>query len=1216
MKKLRKALIVSVMFMTVLSMSVVAAPNANAAASAGDLIKMDGLSTVYYLAADGKRYVFPNETTYFSWYGDFSSVVVIPQSELESYSLGANVTIRPGTKLVKITTDPKVYAVEPGGELRWIASETAAETLFGSDWIYRVVDVPDYFIDNYKVNSKNYSDKTDADVEATKLDGTAYPAGSLIKTADSADIYYVAADGTARKIADEAAMSENRFENANVITTTLAIPTAGADIAGAESDLTDTSSGAGGVAGAGSGLTVALAGDTPAAANLPSLSTLVPVITVNLTSSNDGDVTVQNMVFVRTGTGNASDFDGGYLFVGDDRLSNKRSVNTSDNKISFSALNLDIPSGMTKAVTLKMNSKTSANGNHAFKLSSASDISTNGAAVSGSFPVTGNTMVYSSGVDAATVTITSTKDSIDRKVGETNVSLSEFDIANNGKEIVNVYRIRLKQEETAGNNAVNNLSLELDGTEVATGISVVDKYVDFVLDTPFEIKKSKTITAVIRGDVITDIGKKFQLYLKNVADVDVRGTAYGDFYSATISNSFTTDLGDEITIKGSEINVSFDGPAAADTKDDQTDLVLANFSIGSANEDVDIDTLTVTLATGGAANDKPLQNIEMVDSVNNVSYSVADPASSTSVSLAFDSVYLTAGKTYNFEIRGDVQDGAATGATYQVSIDFSSGFTATYVDSDTAVVAATDVSSLTLTGKTMTVAAPSITTAKVTTNASTVVKDADGVLLYKGKFTANNVDDLKVTKVGITGTIGDLGNNFDQDWNKLYLYKINSDSTETLLDSETSLGATAISFTSFTLNIPKGVSNGVQVAVRGDVKSSPIGTTTEVALGASSTFTVKDSDNNAVTSFTADEDASHVTTVATKGTVTMTMDTDLVGINNDKNVVAGAKALVGRLKITAANEAATLEDLVIKNSGDAQDTTMPQVYLYSDEAMTNLLGTADFASGATPKALFEDINVNIPKTGSTYLYLASLVKAIDYSSSPSSDATGVTGKTIILNAPVDATGYTTKFVGVDTGETLTSPVVLSATGNTKTATVMGAVLTSITSAFANDTSLGNGPTEIFSIKYTASPSGNIDVNGDALSVRLATTTFALSRSTALQLATFTIERVGGSSGAVAAVVDGGDATATSTDSSTFAINLIETYGTDSDGEINPEETAEYLITATISGASNNQSMKVTVESVDSNVTYTHTTTSTTTYTTEVAPRISGLTSVRAGNLSN
>ena len=70
-----------------------------------------------------KRYVFPNEATYKSWYSDFSGVVTISADELASYPLAANVVVRPGTKLVKITTDPKVYAVEANGVLRWVQTE-------------------------------------------------------------------------------------------------------------------------------------------------------------------------------------------------------------------------------------------------------------------------------------------------------------------------------------------------------------------------------------------------------------------------------------------------------------------------------------------------------------------------------------------------------------------------------------------------------------------------------------------------------------------------------------------------------------------------------------------------------------------------------------------------------------------------------------------------------------------------------------------------------------------------------------------------------------------------------------------------------------------------------------------------------------------------------------------------------------------------------------
>ncbi|MDD5290160.1 MAG: hypothetical protein PHT40_03125, partial [Patescibacteria group bacterium] len=131
--------------MVVWALGGVVAPMQVHAASAGSLIKMAGNPAVYYLGADSKRYVFPNQPTYNTWYADFSGVVTISDTEMYSYSIGGNVTFRPGTKLVKITTDPKVYAVEPGGVLRHVPSEAVAVDLFGSTWNKQILDLADAF---------------------------------------------------------------------------------------------------------------------------------------------------------------------------------------------------------------------------------------------------------------------------------------------------------------------------------------------------------------------------------------------------------------------------------------------------------------------------------------------------------------------------------------------------------------------------------------------------------------------------------------------------------------------------------------------------------------------------------------------------------------------------------------------------------------------------------------------------------------------------------------------------------------------------------------------------------------------------------------------------------------------------------------------------------------------------------------------------------------
>ena len=120
--------------------------------TAGTLVK-GSTAAVYYYNSDGKRYVFPDAATYQSWYDDFHSVQTVSDSQLAAMPVGGLVTYRPGTKLVKITTDPKVYAVTKGGILRWLTSETVAAALYGNDWSREVVDVPDTFFVSYNIGA-------------------------------------------------------------------------------------------------------------------------------------------------------------------------------------------------------------------------------------------------------------------------------------------------------------------------------------------------------------------------------------------------------------------------------------------------------------------------------------------------------------------------------------------------------------------------------------------------------------------------------------------------------------------------------------------------------------------------------------------------------------------------------------------------------------------------------------------------------------------------------------------------------------------------------------------------------------------------------------------------------------------------------------------------------------------------------------------------------
>jgi plastocyanin len=131
---------------------------AQTAPQAGDLIKLqdDGDldtqvdSALYYYGSDGQRYVFPNDRVYFTWYTDFSTVKIVSPETMASIPIGGNVTYRPGSRMIKITSDPKTYAVAKNGILRWVQTEAIATALYGSDWNTKIDDVSDAFFVNYR----------------------------------------------------------------------------------------------------------------------------------------------------------------------------------------------------------------------------------------------------------------------------------------------------------------------------------------------------------------------------------------------------------------------------------------------------------------------------------------------------------------------------------------------------------------------------------------------------------------------------------------------------------------------------------------------------------------------------------------------------------------------------------------------------------------------------------------------------------------------------------------------------------------------------------------------------------------------------------------------------------------------------------------------------------------------------------------------------------
>jgi len=120
-------------------------------------------SFVYLYATNDKRYVFTNEDVITSWFTSFdggqlgdlqnvcNTVNELSDVELASITIGGNVTIRPGSDIVKIASDPALYVVARGKVLRKLATADLAEKIYPGSSAQRTRVIPEAFFVNYSI---------------------------------------------------------------------------------------------------------------------------------------------------------------------------------------------------------------------------------------------------------------------------------------------------------------------------------------------------------------------------------------------------------------------------------------------------------------------------------------------------------------------------------------------------------------------------------------------------------------------------------------------------------------------------------------------------------------------------------------------------------------------------------------------------------------------------------------------------------------------------------------------------------------------------------------------------------------------------------------------------------------------------------------------------------------------------------------------------------
>jgi hypothetical protein len=1064
MKSLKKAFSSFVSLTTILWSvgGTLAFPGVASAATlaSGNLIKASG-PAVYYYAADGKRYVFPNEKTYFTWYSGFSSVMTITDAELAAITIGGNVTYRPGVKMVKITTDPKVYAIAKGGVLRHVPTEACATTLYGSNWNTQIEDVPDAFFVNYMVGAAINASCSDFDKNAEMNSAPtinsnmgSVPVGGSVSVS-------LAADTAAGVTVPQGASSVSLFKvnlaagSDAALVTGLRVHRVGV---GASSDLAN----------------------------------------VYLYDANGTRLTTGRTVNSQT---NTVEFNGLNITVG---------ANSTVSLVLTGDFNTSLTAGSQHAFEV---------------MDAASVILSGSGTVSGSFPVRGNTFTVGSTTASRLDVLKGTTPSnpnIGATAAE--ISNFKFTANTNDIELRRVTLLQggdISNSDLTDLKLYQGSTVVATAAALAGDKIVLTFNPPFVVMNGQT--KSFSLQAKVGGRAGRTI-KTYVEYTTDVYAVDTRyGTGAqvdiatnGTFDGSTSGSKFIT-----VTTQGGQLTVAFNGPATANIPKASQDAVLYKFSLTSSDNNLEIRRLRFRIDSldGGqleAGTTDYITDIKVkdLDTGATVMGPTALPATATSgTSFSLSDVFqLNAGQTRNLAITADIANVTVTTFVNHQFRACLSDDTATAVAAGTAVSTtctagdsifqsgdvkvvttgenldtAKIVPNAAISGNTMTVRSASLSVALAASpSADTAVKKQSMIPAAGFVFTAGTESDSLVRSVKLTGVGAFASGIYSATTTASIITSCGLFDGAAQVGTSQSPDTTAgtMNFTNLNVSIPKGTSKTLVAKCTAD--SVVEGTSDFFAVGIASGATdvvAEDQDNNQI-DLTSSLSSGVTGNAGSTPTVAQTvMSSGVLSVVAGSQpsatlVVGGAAKKFAEFTATAQFEDVVLDRINVSSTGDAANFTGVSVRVAGADKGADVLSSGVMGN--------KDVNlstpITVPKNGSVTFEVWGSVANITPSSTANGATAGIarTGATASLGIGANLqTGnwdanYASKFNVKATGQA--SGDLLYATGSATVGNTMVLRKTKPTitkQAVSTNTLTSGADTELYKFQITPDAAGDV-----------------------------------------------------------------------------------------------------------------------------------------------
>lgn len=1027
---MRKLVTYAVVVATIVwSLGLAAVVPASAAYSpmSGDLIKTSTDSAIYYIDASGKRNLFVNAVTFWTWYSgswsalkmgnDSVTIKTISQEDFDALTAGTHAAVRPGTKLIKFQNSPKVYVVSTGNVLREV-SDSVAKALFGNDYATKkLITIQNGF-------------ETDYSKGAALASGDALPDGSLIKYTGSEDIYFIQ-DGEKRMVSSDAFIA-NGFMASSVVTVSSSMSyTTGTSITGEEAALTTVAGTTSTGPVVGGSVNVSLSSMTPASATLLESQALAQVLTFELANTSSNDAIVDGFVIERgglatdTGVSSIAAFEGS---INGTQLGNNKTLN-SDHRVTFTD-DVTVKAGTTKKVVVVVNTVADLSGvaSDAPKFGLYSLTMKSGTS-NASLPIWGNVMNYNYSIAIASATVAfgsnNPTSDITPKVGDKDVELTEIKITNgSATEEMQVEKLVFKQAGTVSDSDISEYKLvdSSNGTVLATA-KQMDKYVSFVLSSPLNIGKSKNVSMMVKaGEIVDGSSRTIQLDIYKNTDVLAKGLTYNAYVIPTFSGSSQPyqDMTVSQTIGNGSVKVepstTFNAANIAEGKDG---VQVGEWLFTVKGESVDLTELAALVTITGTGNTGDITNGVFYNvETGTVLTGANDPVNSGVASSGItstDTVSLGVG-VHKIGLKVDLNNDFANNDTIVASLDPDADLTIT---GDVTGNTITATPSSAQTSSTMTIKTAQLSvSASPNPPATTVIRGETAEVANIILDASASGSDLKVsqlkTVIHTTTMSPDEISNLTL-WDGATQLSTSNDPVPT---SATASASVTTTWTlSQNLNITKGTVKTLTI------KANTAGSTSandifKVGFQSGSTVTTKDSEGEDVTPSYSYSDGQAMT-IQTTGTITLTRSDEY----SSGMLVGNSSGLtIGKLTASAQYGEVNLEKIYVGvaavTSGGTDEITA--AYLVNDETGA-VIATASLTSSNQATILFDmqasplKIAVNTTKGLSIKVDTAKIAN-----DGTATNATANTGFTFSISS-ADVTAKTAGASATVTSATLTFP---------------------------------------------------------------------------------------------------------------------------------------------------------------------------------------------------